>query len=345
MKKFILIFLLSTIGIFSVDSQNRTPKRDGNFEWVLVESNGNQGAETTDGKTLLPLKFKSVLFLNGYFQTWNPNGAALYNRWGECLIPETRNYQAISVNNNFVDDWFIVYNDQKQGLCNAKGQEIISPKRGYTFISPDDQYGKMIFYVTKGVNEGVCDISGREIISPDRGYTSVVRHLDQDSNFYYSTKIGDSSGKCDEYGNSLIEPEREKKVDPLPPSNIKKKEKYAEMGGYLVFSTAASLYREGNYTEAVEMLKSGAEKLDHAECQFALGLLYDQGKGVPKDSEEAAKWFRKAADKGLAKAQYSLGIYYIKGDGTKIKEGYDLLKKAADQAYAPAIELLKTLQQ
>jgi TPR repeat protein len=40
----------------------------------------------------------------------------------------------------------------------------------------------------------------------------------------------------------------------------------------------------------------------NADAQFYLGLLYDNGKGVPQDYAEAVKWLRKAADQGLADA-------------------------------------------
>ncbi len=36
---------------------------------------------------------------------------------------------------------------------------------------------------------------------------------------------------------------------------------------------------------------------------------------MPKDYEEAVKWFRKAAEQGHAGAQYHLGICYYKGKG------------------------------
>ena len=42
--------------------------------------------------------------------------------------------------------------------------------------------------------------------------------------------------------------------------------------------------------------------------QLNLGLMYHGGQGVPQDSQEAAKWFHKAAEQGAAKAQFSLGV-------------------------------------
>ena len=43
--------------------------------------------------------------------------------------------------------------------------------------------------------------------------------------------------------------------------------------------------------------------------------MYRTGNGVPKDSAEAAKWYRKAAVRGHAEAQYNLGVMYAEGEG------------------------------
>ena len=43
--------------------------------------------------------------------------------------------------------------------------------------------------------------------------------------------------------------------------------------------------------------------------------MYAEGKGVPQDFEEAAKWYRLAAAQGYAPAEYSLGVAYDKGQG------------------------------
>ena len=51
------------------------------------------------------------------------------------------------------------------------------------------------------------------------------------------------------------------------------------------------------------------------KAQFNLGLSYDTGMGVPQDSAEAARWFRRAADQGDATAQQNLGVMYANGEG------------------------------
>ena len=46
-------------------------------------------------------------------------------------------------------------------------------------------------------------------------------------------------------------------------------------------------------------------------AQYNLGYLYAYGKGVPKDEAAAIDWYTRAANQGLASAQYSLGWTYM----------------------------------
>ena len=58
--------------------------------------------------------------------------------------------------------------------------------------------------------------------------------------------------------------------------------------------------------------KKKAEAVD-AAAQSNLGLMYQEGEGVPKDSAEAVKLYRKAADQGSPAAQCNLGCMYVYG--------------------------------
>ena len=73
-----------------------------------------------------------------------------------------------------------------------------------------------------------------------------------------------------------------------------------------------------NGTEAAKWLRKAADK-GHAEAQCTLGKIYLLGelleKGVAKDTGEAAKWFRKAAEQGNREAQKYLGKCYYDGEG------------------------------
>ena len=43
--------------------------------------------------------------------------------------------------------------------------------------------------------------------------------------------------------------------------------------------------------------------------------MYDRGEGVPQNDAEAVRWYRMAAEQGVALAQYSLGVMYANGRG------------------------------
>lgn len=79
------------------------------------------------------------------------------------------------------------------------------------------------------------------------------------------------------------------------------------------------MYNEGkgipqDYTEAAKWYQLAAQQ-GVAPAQFNLGNMYRKGQGVPKDYAEAVKWYRLAAQQGEAKAQYILGYMYENGKG------------------------------
>jgi TPR repeat protein len=53
----------------------------------------------------------------------------------------------------------------------------------------------------------------------------------------------------------------------------------------------------------------------NANAQFNLGMMYQDGHGVPQDDSEAVQWFRRAAIQGFMDAQSSLGAMYMDGRG------------------------------
>ncbi len=56
-------------------------------------------------------------------------------------------------------------------------------------------------------------------------------------------------------------------------------------------------HKRGDYATALREFRSLAE-LGDAVAQYSLGLMYYHGRGVPQDYAEAAKWYRKAAERG-----------------------------------------------
>ncbi len=98
------------------------------------------------------------------------------------------------------------------------------------------------------------------------------------------------------------------------------------------------------YAEAAKWFRRAAEK-GQAGAQYDLGVLYAKGQGVPEDTTEAAKWFRKAADQGKPSAQYNLGYMYSTGQGVPqdYAEAAKWYRKAADQGDTDSQNRLATL--
>jgi TPR repeat protein len=103
------------------------------------------------------------------------------------------------------------------------------------------------------------------------------------------------------------------------------------------FEDATAAYERGDYATAFEKILPLAEAGD-ARAQFNLCVLYHEGRGVPQNYAEAAKWFRLAASQGDAKAQFSLGALYAEGQGVpqNYAEAAKWFRLAASQGYAPA---------
>ena len=72
--------------------------------------------------------------------------------------------------------------------------------------------------------------------------------------------------------------------------------------------------------ESVDELRKKAEAGD-AVAQTNLGVRYALGLDVPKDTAEAAKWYRKSAEQGNAYAQLFLAGLHARGDGGTRKRG------------------------
>jgi len=72
------------------------------------------------------------------------------------------------------------------------------------------------------------------------------------------------------------------------------------------------------------------------QLQFDLAALYHEGRHLPKNIAQAAKWYRKAAAQGHAPAQINLAMMYIGGDGVKADpaEARKWFTQAADQGDA-----------
>ncbi|MEH6478397.1 MAG: tetratricopeptide repeat protein, partial [Sneathiella sp.] len=80
------------------------------------------------------------------------------------------------------------------------------------------------------------------------------------------------------------------------------------------FQKGIDAYNSGDFETALQEWRPLAEQ-GYAKPQYNLGVLYENGKGVPQDDAEAVKWYRLAAEQGNAYSQHDLGVMYRDGDG------------------------------
>jgi len=80
------------------------------------------------------------------------------------------------------------------------------------------------------------------------------------------------------------------------------------------------------------------QTLDDLEVWTDLGLIYEVGRGVGRNDEQAVFWYRKAAEQGNATAQNTLGSMYENGYGVE-QDDYEAMfwfQKSAEQGNADA---------
>lgn len=61
-----------------------------------------------------------------------------------------------------------------------------------------------------------------------------------------------------------------------------------------------------------------------ARAQFEIGAIYSEGRAVPQDYAEAARWYERAAVQGFVPAQYRIGNLYESGQG--VDQDYEVAK-------------------
>ena len=113
-----------------------------------------------------------------------------------------------------------------------------------------------------------------------------------------------------------------------------------------------------NQSAAVEWYLRAATRDDKPEAMHNLALCYMAGQGVARNLTAAAEWFSKAAQwgrdewievedgvsqlksRGLASAQFHLGLMYLEGIGVDVDEdlGMDYLHLAGDQELRSACQ-------
>jgi TPR repeat protein len=96
-------------------------------------------------------------------------------------------------------------------------------------------------------------------------------------------------------------------------------------------------FQEGDFETVLKEWRPLAEQ-GYANAQNNLGVMCDNGDGVPQDDSQAVDWYRKAAEQGYADAHLMLGLSYHYGDGVPqdSAQAVKWYRKAAEQGYADA---------
>jgi TPR repeat protein len=114
-------------------------------------------------------------------------------------------------------------------------------------------------------------------------------------------------------------------------------------GGWMDRFFGYAAYKSGYYQRAIDLWLPLAEAGDPRAQEF-IGILYEEGHGVPKDIGKALAWYERAAESGDMAAQYNLGRIYLEGTLVErdLERGRELLQRAADQGDEDAKALLST---
>lgn len=102
------------------------------------------------------------------------------------------------------------------------------------------------------------------------------------------------------------------------------------------------LYEKGegftrDYQQAATWYRKAADQ-GYQRAYANLGQLYEKGLGVPKDDAQAIIWYRKGAAPGDAVAQLNLGIFYAEGRGVvrDDQQAFIWYRRAAEQGLVEA---------
>lgn len=100
------------------------------------------------------------------------------------------------------------------------------------------------------------------------------------------------------------------------------------------------------YAEQLKFSKTlrEAEK-GNTEAQFAIGYMYEYGKGTEIDYDQAVKYYHMAAEKNHSGAQHNLAVLFYTGRGVEkdLKQAYQWFRRAAQNGLGLSMTMLGTM--
>jgi len=101
---------------------------------------------------------------------------------------------------------------------------------------------------------------------------------------------------------------------------------------------ATRAHAAGDYATAAAIWQAAAAEGD-AVAQFNLGLLYESGLGVEQDVVAAARWYRRAAVKGIGAAQHNLAALMVSDRPAEALFWLEILAASGDEVLAAPASL------
>ncbi|MXZ80862.1 MAG: sel1 repeat family protein [Gammaproteobacteria bacterium] len=86
-----------------------------------------------------------------------------------------------------------------------------------------------------------------------------------------------------------------------------------DAGTEIDLASGIAAFESRNFSQALRLLGPLAEAGD-GDAQYRLAIMYQNGLGVVRSEETAARWMRSAAFQGMALAEHGLGCMYLDGD-------------------------------
>ncbi|MDN3651784.1 tetratricopeptide repeat protein [Thalassotalea ponticola] len=111
----------------------------------------------------------------------------------------------------------------------------------------------------------------------------------------------------------------------------------ASQPAFAEIQEAVEMINRGDFIGAVEELKPMVE-LGHPVALYHQAGLYETGRGVEKSDIKAFELYQRAANRGIAEAQFNLAQMYLEGRGTPVnkRQGFEYTRRAAQKGLAAA---------
>ena len=106
-------------------------------------------------------------------------------------------------------------------------------------------------------------------------------------------------------------------------------------------------YNRGDYEQAYNTMRSLAETAEDGLAQYYVAMMYLRGHGVSQDYDEAAQWFRKAAERRVKQAQFRLAELYMQGRGVPrdYEYAYAWYRTGAEHQHVKSINALSAARE